>query len=146
MTLIFRRIKSSVAVAYPLRGLTCCVLRDALLHTTVVMHVFFFALLSPRPVWPFSSDLSHFYLQNCTHWMFFHSLQTLETVVCENPRRSAVSVILKPPCLPPTIIPWSKSLWSHFFLILTFGQKKRWTSWPCLHAFMHLVAATFLAD
>ena len=29
---------SSAAVAYPLKGLNCCVFRDALLHTTVVMH------------------------------------------------------------------------------------------------------------
>ena len=42
-----------------------------------------------------------------------HSLQTLETV-CENSRRSAVSEILKPPCLAPTIIPRSKSLGWHF--------------------------------
>ena len=35
---------------------------------------------------------------------------TLETVVPENPRRSAVSEILKPPCLGSTIVPRSKSL------------------------------------
>ena len=78
--------------------------------------------------------------------MFFsfshHSLQILETVVHDNPRRSAVSEIFKPPCLAPTIISWSKitfrphsDIWS----------EKRWTSWPYLHAFMHLVAATWLA-
>ena len=59
---------------------------------------------------------------------------------------AAISEILKPPCLAPTIIPRSKSLRSHFFPILTFGLKNRWTSWPCLLAFMHLVAATRLAD
>ena len=64
-------------------------------------------------------------------------VQTLETV--QNRRRSAVSKILKPPCLAPTIIPRSKSLALHFFPIgswQTFGLKNSWTSWPCLHAFM----------
>ena len=114
-------------------------------------NVWLFALLSPScqlwPVCPFSSDLSHwarrFCPQNCCSLDVFcfshHSLQTLETVVRENPRRSAVSEILKPPCLAPTIIPRSKSLRSHFFPILTFGLKNSWTSWPRLHAFMHLV-------
>ena len=35
--LFFKLIKSSAAVAYSLRGLTHCVFRDALLHTTAVM-------------------------------------------------------------------------------------------------------------
>ena len=82
--------------------------------------------------------------------MFFvfphHSLQILGIVMCENPRRSANSEILKPPCLAPTIIPRSKSLRSHFFPILTFGLKNSWTSWSRLHAFMHLFATTWLAD
>ena len=56
------------------------------------------------------------------------------------------TLILVPPCLAPTIIPWSKSLRTHFFPILTFGPKNSWTSWPCLHAFLHLVAATWLTD
>ena len=71
----------------------------------------------------------------------------LETAVHENPRRSAASEKLKPPCLAPTFIPWSKPLTSHFFPILTFGLNNSWTSWPPrLHAFMHLVAAARLAD
>ncbi|XP_059804398.1 transmembrane protein 235 isoform X2 [Hypanus sabinus] len=43
------------------------------------------------------------------------------TVGCENPRRSAILEMLKPPRLAPTIIPWSKSLRSHFFPIQMFG-------------------------
>ena len=101
------------------------------------------------PDWPFSywplSLTRCFCLQNCCSLDVFcfshYSLQTLENVVHENPRRSAVSEILKPPRLAPTIIPQSKSLWSHLCPILTFGLNNSWTSWPCLHAFMHLVAA-----
>lgn len=48
-----------------------------------------------------------------------HCLYTLDTVVCENPRISAVSEILSPACLAPTIIPQWKSLRSYFILILT---------------------------
>ena len=51
---------TSAAAAYPLKGLTRCVLRDARLHTT---NVRLLALLSPScqfwPDWPFSTDLSH---------------------------------------------------------------------------------------
>ena len=86
--------------------------------------------------------------QNCCSlevFSFFHnSLQTLETVVHENPRRSAVSE--KPPSLAPTVIPRLKSLRSHFFPILSFGLKNSRTMWPCLHALMHSVASTWLAD
>ena len=71
--------------------------------------------------------------------MFFlflhHSLQTLETVVRENPWRSAVSKMLKPLCRAATIIPQSMSLKSHLFPILTFGLKHSWSSWSFLHAF-----------
>ena len=100
-------------------------------------------------IWPLSLT-THFVPQNCCSLDLFcfshNSLHTVETVVCENQRRSAVSEILKPPCLAPTIIPWSKSLRLHFISILTFGLKNSWTSWSRLHVFMHLAAATWLAD
>ena len=58
----------SAAVACPHRGLMCFVFRDALLHTTVVMHGYL-------RYWSFFSDLSHsthFCPQNCcSNWMFF---------------------------------------------------------------------------
>ena len=62
-----------------------------------------------------------FCLQNCCSldvFLFFslHSLKTLKTVGRERHRRSAVSEILKSPCLAPTIIPRSKSFGSNFFL------------------------------
>lgn len=50
--------------------------------------------------------------------------------MCENPRRSAVSEILKPTCLAPTIIPQSNTLRSHFFPILLFDVNIKWSSWP----------------
>ena len=102
-------------------------------------------------LWPLSLTM-HFCPHNCCSLDVFsfshHSLQTNKTVVHENPRRSGVSEILKPPCLAPTIIPRSKShvSHSHFCPILTFGLKNSWRSWPCLHAFLNLVAATWLAD
>ena len=96
---------SSATVAYPLRGLTRCVFRDALLHTTVLMCG---------------------YLHYCC----------LSAFLPENPRRSAVTEILKPPRLAPIIIQWSKLLRSHFFPILTFGLNNSWASWPSLHAFI----------
>ena len=86
-----------------------CLLRDALLHATVI---------------------ASGYLHYC-----HLPASSLTTVVHENPRRSAVSEILKPPCLTPTIIPRSKSLRSHLFPILTFGLKNSWTSWPHLRCF-----------
>ena len=111
-------------------------------------NVCLFALLSLSfqlwPVWPLSSDLSHWQLisarRTTAHWLFFcishHSLQTLETVVCENTRKLTVSEILEPPCLAPTIMHSQ----SHF------DHNVSWSSWQYLHAFMPLVAATWLAD
>ena len=74
---------------------------------------------------------------------FSHLCKLLQTFVHENPKRSAVSEIFKPPCLASTINPQSKSLLFH---ILIFGLKNSWTSWLCLHAFMYFVAVTCLAD
>ena len=68
------------------------------------------------------------------------------TFVCENHSRPAVSEILWETTLAPTIILQSKSLRSHFFPILTFILNNSWTSWPRLHAYIHLVVATLLAD
>ena len=105
--LLFTLIKPSAAVACPLRGLTHCVFRYALLHTTGC-NVWVFARLSPScqlwavwalPLWPLSLTTC-FCLQNCCLldvffiYLFFSSIPfsaTLETVVHENPRRSAVS-------------------------------------------------------
>ena len=68
-------------------------------------NVWLVALLSPSPVWLLLTR--HFAHRNAAHWMFFfffphHSLQTQETVVHENHRRSVVSEILNLPCLAPT--------------------------------------------
>ena len=83
-------------------------------------------------IWPLGCSLDVF----C-----FFLRQPLETIVCGNPKSSAVSEILKTPCLAPAIIPRSKSLRSHFFPVLNLALNNSWTSWPCLHAFMHFVAA-----
>ena len=77
-----------------------CVFRDALLHTIVVMHVFLrnchlpVSFNQPGPS-PLTSLINKAFLRTklllsgC--FILHHYLQTLETVVCENPRRSAVT-------------------------------------------------------
>ena len=83
-------------------------------------------------LWPLSLTI-RFCTQNCCSLdvlCFSLHFSANSRLLRENPRRSAVSEILKPPCLAPTIIPRSKSLRSHFFPILTFGLKNSWTSWP----------------
>ena len=131
------------------RGLTRCVFRDALWLAIVVMCGYLrychlpvrFDHSGPSPLTLFINKVflpAELLLIGC---FSHHTLQTLETVVRENPR-SAVSEILK----PPTIIPRSRSLRSHFFPILTFPLNNSWTSWPRMHAFIHLVAVTWLAD
>ena len=109
---------SSVAVAYPLRGLAHCVFRDALLYTTVILCGYLHYCHLPVSVdqsgpSPLISLIHNAFLS--TELLMFicfshHSLQTLKNVVHENPSRSAVSEILKPPCLGPIIIPRSKLL------------------------------------
>ena len=152
----FFTLKSSAAVAYPLRGLTHCVFRDALLHTTLVIciTITFLSASTSLTLFLWTHSLATcFCLQNCCSlgvFLFFTPFSAnsrdMNFIVHENPRRSTISEILKPPCLAPTIIPRSKLLWSHSFPILKFGLKNHWTSWTHLHAFMHLVVATWLAD
>ena len=101
------------SATYPLRGLMCCVFRDALLHTIVVMCGYLhychlpvsFDQSGPSPLTSliYKAFLpTELLLTGC--FLFFAPFSKL-SVVCENPRRSAVSEILKPPCLAPTIIP-----------------------------------------
>ena len=139
------RIYSSAAVAYPLRGLMHCVFRDSCVVICITHYrPVSFNQSGPSPL---TTLISNTFLpaEHNAHSMFFcffshHSLQTWDC--CENPRRSAVSEILKEPCLSGTV----KVTSIHFFPILRFGLKNCWTSWPHLHAFVHLVAATWLAD
>ena len=95
-TLFFRLIGLNAAVACPLRALMHCVFRHALLHTTFVMcgylcycHVpVSFDQSDPSPLTslinkvflPAELQLTGFFV--C---FSHHSLQTLETVVRENP-------------------------------------------------------------
>ena len=108
--------------------------RDALLDTTVVMCGYFsychllvsFDQSGPSPLTSLITNTflpTELLLTGCFFCFSHPSLQPLETVVHENHRRSAVSEILKPSCLAATISPWSKSLRSHFFPILTFRLK-----------------------
>ncbi len=64
----------------------------------------------------------------------------------ENPSRSAVFEILIPGHLAPTNISRSKSLKSLFFLILMLGLNFSKSSSPHLDAWMHWLAAMWLAD
>ena len=107
-----------------------------LLHTTFGMFGYLcychlpisFEQSGPSPLISLMNNT--FCLQSCCSQFFFccflHlSLQTLETFVRENYGRSAVTAILKPPCLAPTIIPRSESLRSHFFPLLKFWIEKQ---------------------
>ena len=67
---------------------------------------------------PLSLTTQVFACRTAAHCFFRTILCSLESAVHENPRRSAISEILKPACLAPTIIPRSKSLRSHFFPFL----------------------------
>ena len=82
----------SATVAYPLRGSTRCVFRDALLHTTVVI-VSLWPSCHLQPVlllWPLSLTRRFCPENSCSLdvccFFLHHSLQTLVTVVCENVR------------------------------------------------------------
>ena len=66
---------------------------------------------------------SNNYCSHCihTHFTAIYTLSSEHSIHfsanSRDPRRSAVSEILKPPCLVPTIMPWSKTLRSYFFPI-----------------------------
>ena len=104
----------------------------------VCCNVWLFPLLLPL----INNTFNTFSHRTAADWMFFyfshHSLQTLENVVCENPRRLPSLEILKSSCLASIIIPWLNSLRSHFFPILAFSMKNSWICWPCLHVLMLL--------
>ena len=95
---IYYAYYAGILLLSPIEGLICCVLRDALLHSIAVMHSYlrYCHLLHPQNFRSLA--------------VFCFSQHPLESVLYENPRRSAVSEIFKPPCLT---IPWSKSL-RHF--------------------------------
>ena len=138
-----------------LRGLTRCMFRDTLLHTTVVMCGYLhywhlpvsFDQSFPSPLTSFMTVTRVFAHRTAAHWLFLVFYAILCKLCVNIPlSRSAVSEILKPFCLAPTIIPMSKSFRSHLFPNLEFGLKNNWTSWPCLNVVMHFVATTWLAD
>ena len=118
----FLDLLSSAAVAQLPEGWACYAQRCSSAYHCC--NVWLFALLSPlsfdqsNPS-PLTSLINNMFLPTellLTGFFCFlhHSLQTVETIVRENHRRSAVSEILKPPCLAPTIIPCSKSLETTF--------------------------------
>ena len=125
---IFRLITSSAAVAYPHRGLMCCVCSEMLFCIPLLyMRGYLLCRHHPvsfLPVWPFSSDL-------CFCPRNYHSLDVF--------------------CI--FAIPGDGSFWdtqttlsgtnNHSMVKVTFlSHSDIW----CVCAFMHLVAATWLAD
>ena len=94
--LFFRLNKSSAAVAFPLRCLTHCVFIPLLQCLVICITVTFLSAMTCLALllWPLSLAML-FCLQNCCSLDVFcfshHSLQTLETAMCDNPRRSAAS-------------------------------------------------------
>ena len=90
--------------------------------------------------------------RTAAHRVFFfcflhRSLHTQEIVVLENPKRSVVSKILKPPCLEPTFI-FTVKVSSIKFLphsVIWSEKHLNLLIMPAMQ-FIHLVAATWLAD
>ena len=130
----FRLLTSSAAVACSLRGLKHCVLKGALLHTTVVMCAYLryyhlpvsFSQSSPSPLNSLVNKAflpAELLLTGC--FLFFTPFSANSRDLLYLKMARVVSEILKPPCLASTIIPWSKSLRSHFFPILEFCLKNR---------------------
>lgn len=141
---------SSALVAHQPQGSTCHAIWAAFLLTTIVQKGYLrygglsissnqsghSALTSLNKAFP-STDLL---LTGCFS-LLHHSEETLQTVVCENPRWSAVIEII------PTIIARPKSLGSHFIPPIWWLM---WTSHkatsPNLNDFMYRTAATGLDD
>ena len=117
-------------MAYPLRGLTRRVVRDALLHTTVASLGVWVSCHLPVSLalllWPLSLT-RRFCSQNRRSLDVFlfcfshHSLRSLELCMEIAGDQQFLRGSNHPAC-HQTIIPWSKSLWSPFFPILTFGD------------------------
>ena len=95
-------------------------------------NVWLFALLPPfsqlRPAWLFSSDLSHYQelLLTAAAVLFFAPFSA-----------NSWDCAWKSPKISSFWCQQSQALRTHFFTILTSGLNNSWTSWPCLHAFMH---------
>lgn len=88
-----------------------------------------------------------------SHALWCFLVYTLEAVVCENLRRSAVSEILKPDHLAPTTMPGLKSQRWHFFFSPVLDASINWSPWllTCLctiskKILLHCSADTQLAD
>ena len=102
---------SSAAVAYPLRGLTHCVFRDALLHTTVVMHgylcnchlPFSFDLSGPSPLTSLINNMFLLAELLLTVFFFFFAPFSANSRGCCAWKPQETSEILKSPCLAPII-------------------------------------------
>ncbi len=147
---------SSAAVVHLLQGSTCCVFRDGILYTLVVTSGYLsyccLSIISNQSVHsPLTSDINKAFsstqLQLTGYFLFFRPFSVnLEMVVCENPSRSAVFEILRPARLAPTTIPRSESLKSPFFPVLMLGLNFSKSSSSHLDAWMHWVAAMWLAD
>ena len=133
----------SAAVAYPLKRFEAlCVQRCSTAYHCG--HMCFCHLpisFDPSPLTFLPAELL---LTGCL--CFSHpSLQTLETVVCGNHRRSAVSELFKPPYLASTINPWSKSLWTCLPLSDICSEKK--LNHLIMSAYFYaFIAATWLPD
>ncbi len=105
---------SSAAVAHLLQGLACCVFRDGILHTLVVVSGY----LSYCSLSIISNQSAHSPLTSDINKAF----------------SKAVLEILRPVRLAPTNIPRSKSLKSPFFPVLMLGLNFSKSSSPHLDA------------
>ncbi len=132
---------SSAAVAHLLQGSTCCVFRDGILHTLVVMSGYFsyccLSIISNQSAHsPLTSDINKVFLSTqlplTRYFLFFGPFSVNPRD--KKPSRSAVYEILRPARLAPTTIPRSKSLKSPFFPILMLGLNFSKSSSPHLDA------------
>ena len=147
---IYSTYWSSAVVAYPLRGLLCCVFRDALLHTTVVMCGYLnychlpvsFDQSGPSPLTSLINK--HFcppelLLTGC--FLFFASFSANSRDCCVWKSQEISSFWDTQTTLSGTNNhSHDQSHLDHIsspFWHLVW--KNSWTSWPGLHAIMHLV-------
>ena len=131
---------SSAVVAHPTLGLTLCAVWYAFLLTAIVKSGYrsyrSLSVISKHSGHSPLTSLKAFSSAELTVtgcYLFLHIVSKLSRLLCikiPGNQQSAVTEILKPAHLAPTIMPRSKWLRSHFFPILMVDVNINWSSWP----------------
>ena len=122
-------------------GLTCCVFKDALLHSTVIMrgYLTYNAVgLKQSDHSPLTSLINKvFSLRELplTGYLLFFAPFSVNCACMKIPgdQQRKLIRVLKLPHLASIIIARPRSIRSHFFPILMFGLNNSYTSWLCMH-------------